>query len=77
MSRNHLREVRAGPAAASSSRSTACIISGALTFLQKVSMLFATAESYTIDLLSCLDDAPRALNVSEWSKVLDSVAIEN
>jgi hypothetical protein len=40
-------------------------------------MLFATAESYTIDLLSCLDDAPRALNVSEWSKVLDSVAIEN
>jgi hypothetical protein len=49
-----------------------CIISGALTFLQKVSMLFTTRELYTIDLVSCFDGAPRALHVSEWSKRLSS-----
>jgi hypothetical protein len=37
--------VRAGPAASPYSRSTDCIISGALTFLQKVSMLFVSGES--------------------------------
>ena len=35
MSCNHIRVVLAGPAAAPCSRSTDCIISGALTFLQK------------------------------------------
>jgi hypothetical protein len=45
-------------------------------FLQTLSMLFAAAELYTIDLDICFDGAPRALHVAEWSKMLPPWAIE-
>jgi hypothetical protein len=64
MSCNHLRLVCVSPTVTPCSLSTSCIISGTLTFLQKVSIPFASGELYTIELVSSVPGAPRALQVS-------------